>query len=460
MRGATSAPAWSASIRIASRRCRRSPPRCATGTLASLYRANNAIILGDRLAEKIGARVGSNMTRAGERGRAHRCPGGRGCSAPASALSTKARPMCWSRPAQILSQQTGLVNELRVRVDRPDGGSRRGAAHRARDRLQVGCLAGGARGPAQRLRDPQRHHVHRRRRDPAGGELRHLQHHLDHHAREDARHRHHEVARHPRGGGAAHLRSGGARDRSHRRTRGLGARLRADDRTRHDRDQEPDDRLDPPAARLLLPALCARSGVWRWPRRCLPATSRRARRRACTPSISSGGRHDRSPGKRGAGASARGQRGASDRRRRRHPHPAWRGADHLGARHRPRPSAATSSWRSPGRRAPASPRCSTCSGCSTCRPRARCAFAAERRRTWTRPSAHSRDCRCWGSCSSSTSFCRSSRRSRTSCCRCGRWPSCRRMPCARARNPCSPRSGSPTTPASGRTSSPAGSASA
>ena len=84
--------------------------------------------------------------------------------------------------------------------------------------------------------------------------------------------------------------------------------------------------------------------------------------------------------------------------------------------------------------------------CSTCRPRARCASAAERRRTWTRPSAHSRDCRCWGSCSSSTSCCRSSRRSRTSCCRCGRWPSCRRRRCARARNPCSPRSGSPTTP--------------
>ena len=32
------------------------------GTLASLYRATNAIILGDRLAEKIGARVGANIT--------------------------------------------------------------------------------------------------------------------------------------------------------------------------------------------------------------------------------------------------------------------------------------------------------------------------------------------------------------------------------------------------------------
>ena len=32
------------------------------GTLASLYRATNAIILGDRLGEKIGARVGAHIT--------------------------------------------------------------------------------------------------------------------------------------------------------------------------------------------------------------------------------------------------------------------------------------------------------------------------------------------------------------------------------------------------------------
>jgi lipoprotein-releasing system permease protein len=32
------------------------------GTLASLYQTTNAIILGSRLAEKIGARVGANIT--------------------------------------------------------------------------------------------------------------------------------------------------------------------------------------------------------------------------------------------------------------------------------------------------------------------------------------------------------------------------------------------------------------
>jgi lipoprotein-releasing system permease protein len=59
------------------------------GTLASLYRANNAIILGDRLAERIGQpRACVSMPK----WLAH--------SAPASALSTKARPMFWSRPAR------------------------------------------------------------------------------------------------------------------------------------------------------------------------------------------------------------------------------------------------------------------------------------------------------------------------------------------------------------------------
>ena len=36
--------------------------RCARARSPSLYRATNAIILGDRLAEKIGARIGANIT--------------------------------------------------------------------------------------------------------------------------------------------------------------------------------------------------------------------------------------------------------------------------------------------------------------------------------------------------------------------------------------------------------------
>ena len=49
------------------------------------------------------------------------------------------------------------------------------------------------------------------------------------------------------------------------------------------RDQEPDDRRDAPAARLLVPALCHRRRPSRWPPRSSPATSRRARRRAPHP---------------------------------------------------------------------------------------------------------------------------------------------------------------------------------
>ena len=38
------------------------------GSLASLYRASNAIVLGDRLARRIGARVNSNITLASAEG--------------------------------------------------------------------------------------------------------------------------------------------------------------------------------------------------------------------------------------------------------------------------------------------------------------------------------------------------------------------------------------------------------
>jgi lipoprotein-releasing system permease protein len=85
------------------------------GTLQSLYRATNAIILGDRLAEKIGARVGANIT----------VQGSTGSSLGAQVVGmfhSGVRPVDEStayvllKTAQVLQQQTGLVNELRVRV--------------------------------------------------------------------------------------------------------------------------------------------------------------------------------------------------------------------------------------------------------------------------------------------------------------------------------------------------------
>jgi len=85
------------------------------GTLASLYRASNAIILGDRLAEKIGARVGSNITvqssnaaRIGAQVVGLFRSGVRAIDEGTGYVLIKT--------AQVLSQQTGLVNELRVRV--------------------------------------------------------------------------------------------------------------------------------------------------------------------------------------------------------------------------------------------------------------------------------------------------------------------------------------------------------
>lgn len=88
------------------------------GTLASLFRANNAIILGDRLAEKIGARVGSNIT-------VQTSEGGRLSAQVVGLYHSGVRQVDEStayvliKTAQILAQQTGLVNELRVRVADP-----------------------------------------------------------------------------------------------------------------------------------------------------------------------------------------------------------------------------------------------------------------------------------------------------------------------------------------------------
>jgi lipoprotein-releasing system permease protein len=88
------------------------------GTLTSLYRTGNAMILGDRLAEKIGARVGSNIT--------VQTSAGARLSAQVVGLShTGIRSVDEStsyvllKTGQIIEQQTGLVNELRIRVREP-----------------------------------------------------------------------------------------------------------------------------------------------------------------------------------------------------------------------------------------------------------------------------------------------------------------------------------------------------
>jgi lipoprotein-releasing system permease protein len=85
------------------------------GTLASLYRATNAIILGDRLAEKVGARVGSNITVQASNGvRIGAQVVGLFRSGIRAVDEGSAYVLL--KTAQVLSQQTGLVNEMRVRV--------------------------------------------------------------------------------------------------------------------------------------------------------------------------------------------------------------------------------------------------------------------------------------------------------------------------------------------------------
>ncbi len=85
------------------------------GSLDNLYKASNAIVLGDGLAKKMGARVGNSVTvTAGN---------GRSISATVVALYHSgvsqiddSQSYTLIKTAQILAGQTGLVNEIRVKI--------------------------------------------------------------------------------------------------------------------------------------------------------------------------------------------------------------------------------------------------------------------------------------------------------------------------------------------------------
>lgn len=91
-----------------------------SGSLPSLYLATNAIIIGNLMAARLGARVGANITVQGERGRL----GAR----VVGIFHTGVRPIDENqafvlvKTAQILAAQTGLVNEIRVRLNDPMAG--------------------------------------------------------------------------------------------------------------------------------------------------------------------------------------------------------------------------------------------------------------------------------------------------------------------------------------------------
>jgi lipoprotein-releasing system permease protein len=92
------------------------PSQIREGTLDSLYTSSNAIILGDRLAQKIGARVGNTITLVSGGGRRLSCTVVALLHAGVAQID-ETQAYALIKTAQILAGQTGLVNAIRVRVD-------------------------------------------------------------------------------------------------------------------------------------------------------------------------------------------------------------------------------------------------------------------------------------------------------------------------------------------------------
>lgn len=94
------------------------PKQMRGAPLVALYRATNAIVVGDRLSEKIGARIGANIT-------LQTSQGARITARVVGFFHTGVRQQDESmayvltKTGQILAQQTGLINELRIRIADP-----------------------------------------------------------------------------------------------------------------------------------------------------------------------------------------------------------------------------------------------------------------------------------------------------------------------------------------------------
>ncbi len=94
------------------------PKQLRGATLNALYRTTNAIILGDRLSEKVGARIGANVT-------LQTSQGVRITGQVVGFFHTGVRQQdegtayVLTKTGQILAQQTGLINELRIRLKDP-----------------------------------------------------------------------------------------------------------------------------------------------------------------------------------------------------------------------------------------------------------------------------------------------------------------------------------------------------
>lgn len=88
------------------------------GTLTSLYRASNAILLGDRLIGKLGARVNSNVTLVSARGTTMTATVV-GTFHSGFRMTDEGTGYVLLRTAQTLEKQIGIINEIRVRTADP-----------------------------------------------------------------------------------------------------------------------------------------------------------------------------------------------------------------------------------------------------------------------------------------------------------------------------------------------------
>ncbi len=91
------------------------PTQIRQGVLDDLYKASNAIILGDKLAAKIGARVGNTIVLVSGTGEILSCTVVAMLHTGIS-QSDETQAYTLIKTAQILAGQTGLVNALRIRV--------------------------------------------------------------------------------------------------------------------------------------------------------------------------------------------------------------------------------------------------------------------------------------------------------------------------------------------------------
>ncbi len=94
------------------------PKQMRGATLNALYRATNAIVLGDRLAEKIGARIGANITLQSSEG-ANINSQVVGFFHSGVRLIDESTAYTLTKTGQILARQTGMINELRVHLNDP-----------------------------------------------------------------------------------------------------------------------------------------------------------------------------------------------------------------------------------------------------------------------------------------------------------------------------------------------------